>query len=69
MVSLANDLRSHVTWGSTGIVSIIWFNFSWYSKVSDSQVATVIDDKILGFQVPVNDLFAVEVFEAEDDAG
>lgn len=69
MICLANNFRGHVSRSSTCIISIVWFYFSWYSKVSDSKVATIINDKVLGFQIPMDDLLAVKVFETDDNAG
>lgn len=69
MVHFADDFGSHVAGSATGVLRVVWFDFSGYPQVSDPEVATIINNQILWFEITVNDLLAVQILEGEDDAG
>ncbi len=67
MVGLADDLRSHISGSSTGILSIIGFCFSGDAKISHPQISTVIQDEVFRFEVAVDDPTTVHVLQGQND--
>lgn len=66
VIFTAQDLWGHVTWGSACVLEILLFKFSAYSEVGDSEVSLGIEDDVLGFDITMNYLVSVEVFEGYD---
>ena len=65
MVHSADDLRSHVSWSATGLLRIAFFPFASHSEVSNSEVAVLFKNQILGFEVSMDDSFGMDVLKAE----
>ena len=63
MILTAHDLWSHVAWRSRRILSILRSPHPCNTEISDSQITIVIYDKILWFDISMNDILFVAVFE------
>jgi hypothetical protein len=67
MVLPAKDFGGHVSRCSAGIATIVSSVRSGDSKVSDMRVTLFIQDDVFGLYVSVNDSFAMEVFQSEQN--
>ena len=63
MVLSAHHLRSHVSRRARRVLSILWPPQSRNAEVRDAQVTVVVDDKVLGLDVAMDDLLLVAVLE------
>lgn len=68
MVHAADDLRGHVTGGSTGLFGVAFFLLPSHSEISDTQVPILLKHQVFGFEVAVDDAFGVDVLQSQDDA-
>jgi hypothetical protein len=66
VIFTAKDLRCHVSWGSTGILVILLFEFSTNTEICDSKVSLRIKHDVLGFDIAMDNLVSVQVFECYD---
>lgn len=64
-----HDLRSHIPWGSTGVLVVVLSHHSRDAEVSEPQVAIGVEDQILWLEIAMDNAMAVEVLQGEDDAG
>jgi hypothetical protein len=69
VVHLADDFRSHVSWGSTRILCIVGLDLPRNAKISHPQIASIIKDQILRFQITMDNFTSVHILETEHDAG
>jgi hypothetical protein len=63
MIHLANNFRRHVSGGSAGIFGIVGLELPRNSKIRDPNVALVIKNQILRFEIAVHDFVLVKIFE------
>ena len=68
MVLAAHDLWSHIAWRSRCILCILRSPNSCNTKISNSQISIVINDKILWFDISMYDILFMTVFEASHQA-
>ncbi len=68
MIHSADDLRSHIARCTTGFLRIVFLFLPGYSEVSDSQVAALLEDKVLRLEISVNDPLRVDILKPKDDA-
>ena len=68
MSLILNDLRRQVIRRSTQRPRNIWHHFC-EPKVGDFDVPQVVNEQVLGFQVAVDNVTSVEVFECCDNFG
>jgi hypothetical protein len=61
VVHSADDLRRHVTGGSTGLFRVIGFSFASDSEISEAEVPIFLKNEILGFKVSVDDSFGMHI--------
>ncbi len=69
MVLSANDFRSHVAWSARGITTIFSSEISGDSQVCDSGVTFVVQNYVLGLDIPVNNVVVVKILQSQEDAG
>lgn len=62
------DFRSQILWSSAQSESSIFYVFG-EPKVSEFEVAVSADEHIFWFEVSVDDILGVQVFEDQDDVG
>ena len=67
MVFTAKNLRCHVARSTAGVLVILLFELSTDAEVSDAEVPLGIEDYVFGFDVAMNYLISVEVFEGYDE--
>ncbi len=67
MVFTAKYLRCHVARSTAGVLVILLFELSANPEVSDPEVSLGIKDYIFWFDVAMNYLISVEVFEGYDE--
>ena len=68
MVLAAHDLRSHVARRSAGLLGVVRAPDPGDAEVSQSEIATLVENQVLWLDVPVEDAFLVDVFERNEDA-
>ena len=68
MVHPAYYFRSHVAGSSTCLFGVALLLLPGHSEIGNSEVAVLLEDQVLGFEVAVDGPFGVDVLEAEDDA-
>lgn len=66
VVHFTYNLRSHVSGCSTGVLRVVWLNFTWNSQISYSDVASIINNKVLRLQVPMNYLLTVQILKTNN---
>lgn len=69
MIHTTHDLRSHVSRSSRGVCCVIRGDVAGDTQVSYADISIRVEDKIFGFDVPVDDVVGVEVIKANKDAG
>ena len=67
MVLMTDHFRCHVSRSATSILMIVIPNNPWYPQISNSEVSVRIKNKILRFEIPVNDLPFMKVLKTDND--
>lgn len=62
---LAHYLRSHVSWGSRGILRVIWVPYSSNTQVSDLQITIFVENQVFRFYVSMKNTFLMQIFERQ----
>ena len=62
---LAHYLRSHVPWGSRGILGVIWVPYSSNTQVSDLQITIFVENQVFRFYVSMKNTFLMQIFERQ----
>ena len=68
MVHSANDFRSHVARSATGLFRVAFFLLASHSKICDSKISILFKNKILRFEVSMDDSFWVDVLQTQNNA-
>lgn len=68
MIHSTNDLWSHVTRGTTCLISIILSNFSSNSKVSYMNISILLKNNILRLQVSMNYSMRMNILKSLNNA-
>jgi hypothetical protein len=68
MIFPHQNLRGHIPRSSTGLIRILSSPIPRYSKISDPTVSLLIKNDILGFQIPVNDIFGMKIVQSFHNA-
>jgi hypothetical protein len=59
---------THVSWSSTGVLSVFVLEDSSDSKVCDSDVSSIVKYKVFWFDISMDDVVVVQVFKSDEDA-
>lgn len=66
MILSAHYFRSHISWSSTCVVTIIWSPFSWDTKICYSYVAIAIHQQVLRFDISVYYTIVVHILKSNN---
>lgn len=69
MILSSHNFWSHVARSARCVFSILWVPNSCNTKVSKPEVPPLVEDQVLGLDVPVDHPLVVDVLEAEQQAG
>jgi hypothetical protein len=68
MILAAHDLWSHIAGSTTSVSVIVWFDNTGNTQVCGTQVALVIKDQILRFDVAVDNIIEMEILKSNQNA-
>jgi hypothetical protein len=68
MILSEEDFRSHVARRATGLVGVLHLPIPCHSHVGDSAITFGVEDDVLGFDIPMDDVIFMEIAEALHDA-
>lgn len=66
MILPLHNLRSHISWCSRCVFLVLSFHSPRDAKISNSQVALLVKNEILRFEISVDYVLFVEVLKGED---
>lgn len=63
MILFAQHFRSHVAWSATGLLRVFLLEVPSDSEVGYSEIALLIENDILWFDIPMDYVTLVEIVE------
>ena len=64
----AHNLGSHISRGPAGLFGVLGVPYPGDAEIGHSQIALVVKDQVFGFDVPVYDALAVDIFQGHCNA-
>lgn len=64
VIHSTNDLGGHIPWGAGGLRSILGLPESRYAKISNPEVALVVQHKVFGLNIPVYNPVEVYILQS-----
>ena len=69
MVLAAHHFRSHVTWSTACVLTVIRLLNPSDTEICDPYIPILVENQVLGFDVPVDYIVVMEIFKRDENAG